>query len=233
MSGRVKEKTISISQERLEELLKSGEQYRRKLFSRPDSRYRSWEHCYAIFAANRKAEDEATKALLTLHLTGYLASWGMYRGKSFLLQDRDYLVHRPIVDLLLKPEWEELWYPSAKWLAQTDNAHRVVELGREIDGLYRQIAGRKKEITDTLVTKILLGTLGCSPAYDTNFKNAVSALRCGVGVFNGESLSAFGRFYEEHADVFEPFRVSCNHDGIEYLPMKVLDMCFFADGERN
>ena len=187
--------------------------------------------CHIFYKPENK--DNAIRELLALHLVGYLASWGMYRGSSFLLKDKDYLVHRPIVELLLKPEWEELWHPSAKWLAQIDNARRVVELSAEIDALYRQITGREKEITDTLVTKILLGTLGCSPAYDDNFKKAARSLKCGVGVFNEESLSALGRFYEEHADAFEPLRVSCGRDGIEYPSMKVLDMCFFAAGEKK
>ena len=58
-------------------------------------RYRSWEHCYYIFnrARNNNARNNETYIdYLSLHLAFYLASWGMYRGSSFLLQ-RDYKVH--------------------------------------------------------------------------------------------------------------------------------------------
>ena len=36
---------------------------------------------------------------LTLQLAFYLASWGMYRGSSELLQ-KDYLIHEPIVEII-------------------------------------------------------------------------------------------------------------------------------------
>src|SRR5260370_16773812 len=62
-------------------------------------RYRSWEHCYQFFSANPTDID-----LASLHLAFYLASWGMYRGSSFLLQ-KDYQVHRPVVEEVMKPKY--------------------------------------------------------------------------------------------------------------------------------
>src|ERR1700724_165165 len=52
----------------------------------PHDRDRSWEHCYRYFRSAdastiRKDHDQAA-----LQLGFYLASWGMYRGSSFLLQ---------------------------------------------------------------------------------------------------------------------------------------------------
>lgn len=226
-----REKTIAVSEKEIEALLAAGENYLEKLRSAPDSRYRSWEHCYGAFAAHRTMRNEETLNLLTLHLTGYLASWGMYRGSTFLLKEKDYLVHRPIVELLLDPAWKNLWHPTAKTLAQRENACRVEQLGEEISKIYCRLVGRDSEVTDTLRTKILLGTLGCSPAYDDNFKKAARALHCGVGSFNATSLIAWANFYNTYFDVFEPFRAACSHDGMEYPPMKILDMCFFAAGE--
>lgn len=49
-------------------------------------RYLSWCHCYNAFKENRSNRDEKTVDYLALHLAFYLASWGMYRGSSFLLQ---------------------------------------------------------------------------------------------------------------------------------------------------
>ena len=61
-------------------------------------RYLSWEHCYQQFRLVRLERDKKEPDLdyLSLQLAFYLASWGMYRGSSFLLQ-RDYKVHIPIV----------------------------------------------------------------------------------------------------------------------------------------
>src|SRR5690606_20568763 len=56
-------------------------------------RYNSWSHCFQAF---RELTD---KNLQSLHLGFYLASWGMYRGSSMLLQ-RDYLVHVEAISIL-------------------------------------------------------------------------------------------------------------------------------------
>lgn len=56
-------------------------------------RFKSWEHCYQFFHSNYKnIHNEKTFDQGCLHLAFYLASWGMLRGGSFLLQ-KDYRVH--------------------------------------------------------------------------------------------------------------------------------------------
>ncbi len=61
-----------------------------------NNRELSWEHCYKVFyeTLNKKNVDYD---YLSLHLALYLASWGMYRGSSFL-KDRDYKIHIPAVE---------------------------------------------------------------------------------------------------------------------------------------
>ncbi|MBQ8112212.1 MAG: hypothetical protein IJ146_03300, partial [Kiritimatiellae bacterium] len=57
-----------------------------------NGRYRSWEHCYKVFYEARLKRQKGgcpDYDYLCLHLAFYLASWGMYRGSSFLLQ-QDY-----------------------------------------------------------------------------------------------------------------------------------------------
>ena len=53
-----------------------------------NSRYYSWEHCYNFFQNNKTEILTDCKLLHTasLHLAFYLASWGMYRGDTFLRQ---------------------------------------------------------------------------------------------------------------------------------------------------
>ena len=63
--------------------------------NKPYQRYNSWNHCYEAFVT---LKDEK---LLSLHLGFYLASWGMYRGSSKLL-NRDYLVHVEAVKIIKK-----------------------------------------------------------------------------------------------------------------------------------
>lgn len=64
-------------------------------------RYRSWEHCYNYFEA---PEDHNVACL---HLGFYLASWGMLRASSKLLQN-DYLIHEGVVEKVLQPKYKHL-----------------------------------------------------------------------------------------------------------------------------
>ncbi len=63
-------------------------------------RYKSWEHCFKYFGKKK-----ADKRVACLHLSFYLASWGMYRGSSFLLW-KDCFVHHEVVKhiMLAAPE---------------------------------------------------------------------------------------------------------------------------------
>ena len=67
----------------------------------------SWQHCYNAFILNRSNVDDNTFDYLALHLAFYLASWGMYRGSSFLLQ-KDYKVHIPIVKIIMEKQYNPL-----------------------------------------------------------------------------------------------------------------------------
>jgi hypothetical protein len=71
-------------------------------------RYRSWEHCYAFFRTNRSKRLAENRDHAALQLAFYLASWGMYRGSSFLLRHA-YTVHRGVVDLIAQPQFNLLW----------------------------------------------------------------------------------------------------------------------------
>lgn len=75
-------------------------------------RYMSWRHCYKVFSKNRNVFDEQTVDYLALHLAFYLASWGMYRGSSFLLQ-KDYKVHIPVVKIIQEKKYNPLFGISA------------------------------------------------------------------------------------------------------------------------
>lgn len=77
----------------------------------PHSRYKSWEHCKIVF--NKTFEDIKTNKYsaetipfevvdnLCLNLGFYLASWGMMRGSTDLLQ-KDYKIHTKAIPVLLK-----------------------------------------------------------------------------------------------------------------------------------
>jgi hypothetical protein len=181
------------------------------------TRYRSWVHCYKAFKDNRQKME--TTEFLCLHLAWYLASWGMLRN-SFLL-DHDYLVHKDVVNALLDDKYVPLF----------ENAHSediiplTIEAARTIENSYGV-----SHITDTLITKILLGVFGCVPAYDRYFKNAARKYSICSGLWGERSLKSLWQFYNYNRDYFESLRSELLIEGIQYPPMKLIDMCLWQLG---
>ena len=85
-------------------IIKSSTEFYNDLKVDENGRYRSWEHCYSHFIKARGSQ-EIDYDYLSLQLAFYLASWGMYRGSSFLLQ-KDYKVHIPVVKELLNEKYD-------------------------------------------------------------------------------------------------------------------------------
>lgn len=144
------------------------ERYEVKKEADSNHRYWSWDHCYKAFHSHL---DNDTKAL---HLANYLASWGMNRGSGGLLQ-KDYRIHLGTIEILSDNK-----YTSLDCYDQNDFKENKVdllfELESKLSNYYRAIKfermGTQELIspTDTLISKILLGTLSCTPAYDQFFK---------------------------------------------------------------
>ncbi len=156
----------------------------------PGTRYKSWEWCHQAFLESREsfrnATDEETKnnivEQLSLHLAFYLASWGMYRGSSYLLQ-RDYKAHKNAVTAILNVDYELLW----NYEPTEENVNEASKLlFGATTGIYWKIKNSYKgydeendevnedESSDTLTTKILMGTFGCVPAFDRFLKSGIS-----------------------------------------------------------
>ena len=87
-------------------IIRSATTFYEELKKDTNGRYRSWEHCYKCFYDARKTENPDYD-YLSLQLAFYLASWGMYRGSSFLLQ-KDYKIHIPIVKEILDSQYNPL-----------------------------------------------------------------------------------------------------------------------------
>ena len=79
----------------LDSIINSSKKFYECLNNDENCGYRSWEHCYSHFMRSR-GQKNVDYDYLSLQLSFYLASWGMYRGSSFLLQ-KDYKVHIPAV----------------------------------------------------------------------------------------------------------------------------------------
>lgn len=199
-------------------------------------RYLSWCHCYNAFKENRNNKDTKNIDYLALHLAFYLASWGMYRGSAFLLQ-KDYKVHTPIVEIILEDKYTPLLGVTAEELLDDAMLDLLDEVSTRIRKTFAEekssFEGGVNNTTDTLVTKILLGTLGCVPAYDRYYIQAVKQYNVSAGVFNRRSVKDISKYYLKYKDEFEKLRMELNSSGTEYPVMKLMDMCMWQVAFEN
>lgn len=220
-------KTPTLS---VEEAIRCIYTYYNETVKDPHGRYLSWQHCYNAFTMNRGKRDENTFDYLALHLAFYLASWGMYRGSSFLLQ-KDYKVHIPIVKILMEEQYNPLVGIAAEELIRDENLSLLEDVSARIRKAYADeipsFDGIINNATDTLVTKILLGTIGCVPAYDRYYVQAVKQYGISTGNFNKESVRDVAKYYLSYKDEFETVRAELSTCGVEYPVMKLMDMCMW------
>ena len=118
-----------------------------------------------------------------------------------------------------------------------ENLETIEELTRVMKEYYANVRKKvnereiKQDISDTLITKILMGTLGCVPAYDRYF---VAGLKeqgfCGA--YGVKSLQQLASFYEDNYEEFEKIRKTfkVSDEGLLYPQMKLLDMMFWKKG---
>ncbi|RGD19616.1 hypothetical protein DW665_04015 [Parabacteroides sp. AM25-14] len=181
-----------------------------KQLYKPNHRFKSWEHCFMAFSDFNNDID-----YLTLQLAFYLASWGMYRGSSELLQ-KDYLIHEPVVEIVR----------SNGELRKENVTYEDIESINEI------IEKIKKEykvanVSRTLVSKILLGTLGCIPALDRFFCDGWKICEETKGFsINLQNIISFA---DKHKIEIEECR-NCIKSNVIYPPMKIVDMYFWQIG---
>ena len=233
----------------IDEFIKKTEEFYGELKVQDRHRYCSWEHCYTQFYEARQNSEKTNVDSLSLHLAFYLASWGMYRGSSFLLQ-YDYTIHTSVVEEILKRKYDKLFDLKCNELNNEEICSLLDDLNTKIKEIYAPFRLKvkktkgKKDISTILVSKILLGTLGCVPAYDRFFVKAVTNIdkntkkKVATRNYNIASLKKLIKFYEEHQERLEELRSKFlieypfNEDKktLPYPQMKVLDMGFWKIG---
>jgi len=225
----------------VDKIIQSATFFYNELKNDKNGRYRSWEYCYKQFHDVRLNETLTNKDYLdylSLHLAFYLASWGMYRGSSFLLQ-KDYKVHIPIIKIILNKKYDSLFGINCSDLKNKENMNKLMGLVNEIREYYDTIRkgvieiDLKTELSNTLITKILMGTLGCVPAYDRYFIEGVKTEKVTTGNFNEKSLNKLIDFYEQNFEILESYRKKMKAEDLPYPQMKLLDMGFWLIGFEN
>lgn len=192
-------------------------------------RVSSFDYCFNHFQAFRERGEAARLAapevleLSCLHLGFYLASWGMMRGSSELLQrSLRHLV--PVLEVIAATP-DDLWTLDVPDYTPEAGA-RLLALEEQI----RRALGGTREATQTLSTKVMLGVFGNVPAFDTNF-----CAGSGLRVLSARAVSDLRDFHTRHAGalaqpVYTRDFLTGAFTGRRYPQAKLLDMVFFLEG---
>lgn len=154
----------------------------------------------------------------------------MYRGSSLLLQ-KDYRVHKDAIREIFNDKYNPLWGISCKDLVLNNNLDLVFELSDKLKAIYiekRKNLDNYDDVSSILITKILMGTLGCVPAYDRFFINTIKEYKIASSIFNMQSLHDIAMLYNDNREKLQIFKDKVeNSQGIKYPEMKLLDMFFW------
>ena len=193
-------------------------------------RYKSWDNCHQAFNVPKQVEIHA------LELAFYLASWGMYRGSSGLLQ-KNHLIHKGAVSILFSKENQKLKCNKTNEVTK-ENINEILQLKNRLASHYSSIYFSKgydnqKPIspTDTLLSKIILGTLGCVPAYDRYFIDGLREMNMEHTSFTILSLMELFDFIDNNKPEIENAQAFIKRHTQNHYPfMKILDMYFWQIG---
>ena len=204
----------------------------------PFHRFRSWEHCYLAFKNyfdSRNDFDNNIEDYLTLHLSFYLASWGMYRGSTELLK-HDYKFNKDFVKILCNEELSTSLYNV------DPRDFRKKEIREAFDNLIKRIQDgynkyNKNFPSQTLISKILLGVLGCCPAYDRYVISVLTGSKI-TPKLSSKSIWEISQYLDnggiyEIIDNSKGTFVLTDNKNISYPIMKIIDMAFWQYGFNN
>ena len=142
----------------------------------------------------------------------------------------------PIVEKVLKPEYDCLFGIACEGLRDPEVQKRLTTVYDSIAEHFRpirkEVAGREVStpVSPVLITKILMGTLGCVPAYDRFFQDGVATYKVTTQEYSLESVRKLAKFYEAHNDRLEEARRGMRVGDLTYPQMKLLDMGFWQIG---
>jgi hypothetical protein len=157
----------------------------------------------------------------------------MYRGSSFLPQ-YTYTAHLGVIEQLVSAELSALWerdFGGAE--NDIELVPTILEAVTRIRDAYRPFASpvESRQASDTLVTKILLGTLGCMPACDRYFVDGFKRVGLPYSYLNRAFVYRVLKFCREHLGEFRGEQEKIEREGIIRYPlMKLVDMCFWQIG---
>ena len=107
----------------------------------------------------------------------------------------------------------------------------ISELGEYYEGQKDSVKITTTHISDTLITKILMGVFGCVPAFDRMLCGAVKKYHiCSQNIRKFQTYKDLGDFYKKYEGVIEAKRRDINKNGVIYPQMKMIDIILWQIG---
>lgn len=215
-------------------------------------RFASFDFCYGYFQTHRHHLVENME-LSCLHLWSYLASWGMLRGSSKLLQECSMKSLSKVVKYIDRLP-ERVWNIDVPDYVDEDVLDKILNIYTDLKERIADIKFEEDNTsvspTKTLVTKIMLGTLGSVPAFDNNFVKAFKkefstayqcpnccrkkSAKCAFSELNRISLNSIYCFYLDNKKVLDNIHyLVIGFNGkptmnLTYKKAKLIDMYGFS-----
>jgi hypothetical protein len=166
---------------------RSPEEYRRE---------RSWDFCFNYFQDNAKPTQNME--LSCLQLGYYLASWGMLRGSSYLFRETNARHYRAAVEIIERynPEMREI---DQQPFGDADAQISILAAAADLKCALLPKGGASR----TLVSKVMMGTWGTIPSFDTYFVKGFRSLaetrdKAAFNTITSRSLTLLGEFYQRN-----------------------------------
>jgi hypothetical protein len=197
----------------------------------PDARYASFDYCFNYFQSFKekdcpqKLADCDNIQISCLQLGFYLASWGMFRGSSFLFWSSIRYLMRLIENIAN--------FDKNIWEIDVDRYSKEnINLLLDCRSMIISSLGAANNPTDTLVTKIMLGVFGNAPAFDDNFCKGLKLKKS----LDRHSIGFIAEFYLDTRTIIDQYEIFTLdfHSGKEtkrkYTKAKLVDMIGFIEG---
>ncbi len=151
----------------------------------------------------------------------------MYRGSAFLLQYA-YTAHLGVIDSLSVPQFLPLW--KTEFGSDDGDSHLIPVIESAIQAI-KQAYSQFGAPTDTLITKIILGTFACLPACDGYFVAGFKSQGLKYSCLNTRFIRRARQFCADNIVVLrEEQRRIREQTGVHYPLMKLIDMYFWQTG---
>jgi hypothetical protein len=199
-----------------------------------DERYASFDYCFNYFQSCR--EQDRIESICSpeciqqscLQLGFYLASWGMLRGSTILLNKSARFYIR-ILEAIARCD-ERLWKIDVPY--SDEDIQLLLRAGETF------CEALDNKASDTLVTKIMLGVFGNVPAFD-DFVKTGFGIKHFKNALDGACLKRVTAFYEQNKAEIDGYRPIYTFDfragqdtQRRYTKAKLVDMVGWIEGRR-